>query len=241
MDAGASHPVPFMTSETIRNHYDAFDRISEFGVKYASRFNPSTQAARLFGAITATTRELEALGATKLAAADHYHQGTSEKLLAIELLREELRAIRDTAKAIAVAEGLPNFAEPFSLPRSSSQALLLARAKTVTEAAAPHVAKFVEFELPAEFVTHLEESVARLEAADDHQNGGRSSRISGTADLTVAVVKGLQLRRQLMPLVRNKFKVEAGILAEWESAVRITRTRSPKTTVKRAKAAEQAL
>ena len=177
----------------------------------------------MFAAITATARELEALGATKLAVADHYHQGTSDKVLAIELLREELRAIRETAVAIAVAEGRPNFAEPFTLPRSSSQALLLARAQAVVNEATPHVTKFVEFEMPADFLTQLTEAIARLEQADDQQNEGFSSRVSGTAELAVAVVKGIQLRRQLMSLVRNKFKNEAGVLAEWESAARITR------------------
>lgn len=49
--------------------------------------------------------------------------------MAAENLREEMRAIRDTAEAISEAEGLPEFDDKFRMPRSYSYEVLLTTAR----------------------------------------------------------------------------------------------------------------
>lgn len=44
-----------------------------------------------------------------------------------------------------------------------------------------------------------------------------------TAELSAQVTKGLAARKQLLPIVRNKFAGNAGVLAEWATATRIVR------------------
>jgi hypothetical protein len=220
----------YMQNEIIRNHYDVFDRIAEFGRKYSSRFAAGTRGTELFTAVRQVVQDMERLGISQLSASDDYHRGTFAKQLAVELVREDLRAIRDTALAITAAEGDALFSRTFLLPRSSSHTALLTRAKAMLEDAAPHVARFVEFELPADFLTRLEENIARLETADDDQNAGLSTRVGDTAGLTLLVAKGLRLRRQLVSVVRNKFKAEGPVLAEWESASRVVRVKRGRET-----------
>lgn len=222
-----------MNNETIRNYYDAFDRMKSFGAKYASSFAQNSRVTGLFTELSPLTTAMENQGVKKLTGSADYHGGTNSKQLATEQLREDLRAIRDTAQAIAEAEGKPEFDDQFILPRSNAYALLLTAAKSFLQEATPHKALFVEFELPEDFLEDLEADIDLLERSDDVQSAGFSEQVAGTAELSALALKGNQLRTQLVPAVRNKFRGEPGILAEWVSAIHIVRPqRKPKEPAK---------
>ncbi|MEO7099790.1 MAG: hypothetical protein ABI162_10545 [Luteolibacter sp.] len=97
--------------------------------------------------------------------------------------------------------------------------------KAFLKDATPHAALFIEFEMDANFLTDLAADIALLEKANDSQGSGLSDQVGGTAELSAEAVKGIKLRKQLLPLVRNKFKKEPGILAEWESASHLVRVK----------------
>jgi hypothetical protein len=77
--------------------------------------------------------------------------------------------------------------------------------------------------MPVDFLADLATDIAVLEAANDTQDTGLSDQVGGTAELAANALAGIKLRMQLLPLVRNKFRQEPGILAEWESANHIVR------------------
>jgi hypothetical protein len=214
-----------MNNETIRSHYDSFDRIKAFGIKFSDRFELNSRAMILFAANATVTDELKKHGVLQISGSARFHSGTSAKQLAAELLREHLRAIRDTAEAIAVAEDMPEFQEHFVMPRSGSYTVLLTKAKAFLKDAAPHAARFVEFELAEDFLTELATDIAALEKAAEIKNASLSDQIGSTASLTSQTINGLAIRKQLIPLIRNKFSSEPGILAEWESASHIVRVK----------------
>jgi len=212
-----------MNNEIIRNHYDTFDHIKAFAAKHGSQFTAGSRAAELFTGIGTVVASLEEHGVKKLSASAAYHGGAGARRIARELVREDLRAIRNTAEAISEADDLPEFEEQFRLPRSGSATLLLARAKSFLADARPHKALFIEFELPVDFLEDLTADIALLEKAKDDKDAGLSEQVAGTAELSAAVVAGIKLRMQLLPIVRNKFRANAGLLAEWETAVHIVR------------------
>lgn len=212
-----------MNNQAIRNCYDAFDRMNRFGMKHAGRFAANSRATGLFAKVGTLVKAMEDEGVRKISGTATYHGGTSGKQLAADLVREDLRAIRDTARAIALSEDMPEFDDKFSLPRSGAYAVLLVSAKSCLRDATPHKALFMEFEMPADFLDDLASDIALLEKADDGQNVGFSEKVAGTAELSSLSSAGCRLRNQLVPMVRNKFRNEAGILAEWESAIHMVR------------------
>lgn len=212
-----------MNNQVIRNDYDAFDRMKGFGAKHGRLFTAGSRGERLFASISTVVATMEEHGVKQLSGSAAYHGGTDARSLARELVREDLRAIRDTAEAISEADDLPEFDDQFRLPRSGSATLLLAKAKAFLKDATPHEALFIEFELPADFLEDLVADIALLEKAKDDKDAGLSEQVAGTAELSAAALAGIKLRKQLLPIVRNKFRSQPGILAEWETASHIVR------------------
>lgn len=212
-----------MNNEMIRNHYDAFSRMKAFGLQYGGNFTIGSRAEVLFAANSVVVTAMEARGVEKLSGTLEFNGGTGAKAIAAENLRAEMRAIRDTAQAISEAEGMPEFDDQFRMPRSSSYEVLLTAARAFLADATAHEALFLEFEIKATFLADLEADIDVLEEADDTQDAGLSQQVGGTAELSAEVEKGLAARKQLLPIVKNKFIGQAGILAEWATATRIVR------------------
>lgn len=194
---------------------------------FAVRFAAGSRATGLFTGLASVVAGMEENGVKKISGTAGFQGGTDAKQLAADLVREDMRAIRDTAEAISEAEGLPEFDDQFRMPRSGSFVVLLVQAKAFLEDAGPHAALFVEFELPGTFLTDLDKHIKLLEKGGDDQNAGLSEQVAGTAELSAFTVQGTKLRKQLLPIVRNKFKSEPGILAEWETAQHIVRPDRP--------------
>lgn len=212
-----------MNNEMIRNHYDAFSRMNAFATTYAGVFAPGSRALAQFAVISGVVTAMEGHGVAKLLGTEDFRGGTDAKAVAAENLRAEMRAIRDTAQAISEAEGLPEFDDQFRMPRSSSYEVLLTAARAFLADATDNEALFLEFEIKATFLADLAADIAALEAADDTQDGGLSRQVGGTAELSAEVAKGLAARKQLIPIVKNRYAGQPGVLAEWATATRIVR------------------
>lgn len=223
MDSVDSNIQITMNNQIIRNHYDAFDRMKAFRAKHGSLITAGSRAAGLFTGIGTVVATLEEHGVKKISGTASYQGGAESRRIARELVLEDLRAIRNTAEAISEADDLPEFDEQFRLPRSGSAALLLMKAKAFLQDATPHKDLFIEFELPEDFLEDLEADIALLEKAKDDKEAGLSEQVAGTAELSAATLAGIKLRKQLLPIMRNKFRGQPGILAEWETAIHIVR------------------
>ena len=219
-----------MNNETIRNHYDAFSRITGFGTEHGAQFNAGSRGATLFATIADVSAKMEQNGVKQLSGLGEFRGGTDAKQVAAEELREEMREIRDTAQAISEAEDLPDFDDQFRMPRTSSKEILLTTARTFLAQATANQALFIEFEMPTDFIPQLAAAIAALEAAETAQNDGLSGQVAGTAELRSQLTRGISARKMLLPIVRNKFRNNPGILAQWETAARIVRPqRTPKS------------
>jgi hypothetical protein len=219
-----------MNNEMIRNHYDAFSRMNAFATSYAGVFAPGSRAQAQFAVINGVVAAMETEGVEKLSGTQEFRGGTGAKAVAAENLRAEMRAIRDTAQAISEAEELPEFDDKFRMPRSSSFEMLLTAARAFLADATANKALFLEFEIKPNFLADLAADIAALESAVATQDAGLSQQVGGTAELFAKVAKGLAARKQLLPIVKNKYAGQSGILAEWATATRIVRPdRTPET------------
>ncbi len=212
-----------MTNDSIRRKFDACERIEGFGARHRAAFTAGSRAAGLFSAMTATGEAMRQAGAGQLSGTGKYRGGTSAKAFWNGELREDLAAIRSTAESISEAEDTPEFEDQFRLPRSSSYDAWVTAARAFLKDATAHKALFVEFEMPADFLDDLAADIKGFEDAQDTQAGGLGDQVGGTANLDALAMRGMTLRKQLQAVVRNKFRDDAAVLAEWETAQHVER------------------
>ena len=83
-----------------RNYYNTFVSARDFGTENAADFPDGSAGANNFAAVSVAAGEMEQSGATQASGASG--QMTMQKDVAIADLREDLRAINRTARALAV-------------------------------------------------------------------------------------------------------------------------------------------
>ena len=115
-----------------RNYYNTFVSVRDFGTENAADFPDGSAGANNFAAVSAAG-EMEQSGATQASGASG--QMTMQKDVAIADLREDLRAINRTARALAVDNS--SISELFRMPNGSNEQNLLAAARSFLTNAAP--------------------------------------------------------------------------------------------------------
>ncbi len=115
------------------------------------------------------------------------------------------------------------------MPRSPSYSQVLTSARAFLADATPLAASFIEYELPAGFLTDLAADIAAFEAAKDDQGAGLTNRVGATRSVAEAIMAGIAALRKLDPLLRNKYRNDPVRLAEWFSASRVECTAAKAT------------
>lgn len=213
-----------MKNSLIKRRYDTYEMMDSFDTRHGSAFTPGSRGALLFAANKATVLGMRQAGAEQLSGSGDYHGGTSSKRFWYGEVKEDLTVIRDTAVSIAEAEDTPDFDDNFRMPRGSGYGVMATAARAFLADATPHAALFIQFEMPADFITDLTNDITEFEAAEDKQDEGQLGQVGGTADLVALTADGMKTRMQLQAIVRNKFKNSPAILAEWETAQHIAAT-----------------
>jgi hypothetical protein len=210
-----------MQNDEIRSQYETFSRIDTFGKKYAVDFPATSRGGKEFAKIGAVVLEMERNGVKKLAGSGTFHGGAGNKALAAEAAMTLLRQIRKTAVAIAEAEEMPEFDDKFVVPRSNAYEGVLASARNFLSEATPQAALFIDFALPADFLTKLQQVIVRMEKAASNKDDGLLEQVGGTAELAENATGGMKARKQLLTLVSNTYVGAVGTLAEWKTASHI--------------------
>jgi hypothetical protein len=117
----------------------------------------------------------------------------------------------------------------FRRPRpNTNDQTLLSTARAFAAAATPLKPRFVEYDMPDDFLDQLNASIRNFEQAIDRQNFGTGARVAANASLEEALRRGEQELERLDTSVRNKFRTDPATLAVWESARHIQRPRRPR-------------
>jgi hypothetical protein len=144
-------------------------------------------------------------------------------------LRDFLRYVNRTGRMLDQQH--PGIAGIFRLPRSASNAQLLAAATAIEAKATELEPEFVACGLPASFLTELADLIDAFHDATALKHDGRILRGGSTADLKAKASAGIAVARELDICVRNHFRGNVEALAAWTIARHIQRgPRRPEET-----------
>jgi hypothetical protein len=152
--------------------------------------------------------------------------GTASREDARDNLREMVEAIVRTARAIG--EDKPGFDEAYRMPRQGSDRDLVDQALGIAQIAAPNKADFISHAMPADFLEDLDEAIATLQKTMTDQSEGKAGVKSAGVSIDETVARGMAYRRQMNAVVRNFFRDNPAVLAEWETAYHIEKAPTKK-------------
>jgi hypothetical protein len=195
---------------------ETFLRVHGFSAARAADFGPTTLGGQLFTNLAEIIAQLNEHAATQASGFGGAQQGTSNRAVTRQALRDDLRAISRTAEAIA--EDVPGFGDRFSMPAAGNDQNLLHAARAFAADAAPLSAQFISHELPSDFLADLNAAIANFEAAINQQSSSVGAHVSAGASIDETIADGLKILKKLDAIVRNKYANDAAALAEWTSA-----------------------
>lgn len=213
-------------NDQVRNYYNTFVRVRDFGAENAADFPAGSAGAVNFAAIAAAVDEIEASGATQASGATR--ESTVNKSVALAELLADIRAVNRTARAIAVDN--PAVGELFRMPRGSSEQNLLAAARAFVTDAAPLESQFTNYGLPTDFLADLQADIASVEQSVTGKSAAIDNRVGATASIGATVEAALNALRRLRAIVANKYRDDPKKLAAWTSASHVERAPKKKPT-----------
>jgi hypothetical protein len=202
--------------DTESRKHQTFVRVKSFGADHANDFAPNGLGTQLFTDLAGIVAQLDNHAAAEASGLGTAREGTSTRAAAREALREDLEAISRTARAMA--EDTPGIDDKFRLPRGNNDQALLSAARAFAADAAPLSAQFISHEMPADFLTDLGTDIANMEAAISHQASGVGDHVAAGAAIDDTIDVGSVIVRKLDAIVRNRYRNDPAILAEWTSA-----------------------
>lgn len=203
--------------QKIANLTATFKTTSDYGVKYAANFPPTSIGGQQFALITAAVAQTAGLGAQQVSGGESAHAGVLSKVAARFHLHEDLLAITGAAHSLVLL-GTAGLDGKFHMPRSGSDQALLNSARAFKTDAAAFSAQFIQVGLPADFLTNLETDIADLEAAISAKGAGVGTQAGATGGLEDAAHKAAIALHILKTIVPNVFKNDPAKLAEWAIA-----------------------
>jgi hypothetical protein len=199
-----------------QRQYDRFGRAGKFIDEHKDDFAPGSKALTLRDELKSVVDNFQTASQQPKAAGTGSRSYTSAKLSALNALREDLVLIADTAAVIAA--GNSKFKNTFILPDRRRKNELAAAARQFIKSATPLKAEFEALEMKSDFLDHLKERLEAYEAAQSGQGAEKGQRAVATDPLSGLVAEGDKLVDVLKVVVRNKYRGQNEILADWEAA-----------------------
>jgi len=207
-----------MNDKTNRIH-QTFIRMRDFGRDHASEFAADGLGKKAFTELDGIIAELEKHTAAQASGFGRKRHGTITRAESREELRDLVSAVSRTAEVLAEVPGVEG---NFDLPAANSDRALLTCARAFAADLAPFATQFEAQELPG-LVANLNLKIDALEAAIEQQASGTSDHVESGAAVEDTTERGLNLRRTLDVVVRNKYEDDPAIMAKWVSARHIER------------------
>ncbi len=213
-------------------------RVDNFcAVEHAGDFPAKTRGGELAQSIKQNLTAVNDEVAAQATAARLAQAGTDGKEAARNALRSALEQLSQTARGMDA--DMPGTAASFKLPARTDNALIAAAHAFQTNAT-PLKAEFIKNELPADFLTQLQQHLSAFEQARTTRATQTGRQVAATASIRALLAAGVNAVRQLDPIVRNKYHADPATLAAWASASHIERAphrkpAAPKTDVPAAK------
>ena len=185
--------------------------------------------AELAEALDEALRAADGEASRQARAMRHARERTIVKADARAAVLRQLRAIRRTARALAIVEKGPNAG--FRLPREPRDLLLAAFARGVLTRAMPFEQAFIAYAMPPTFLVDFARTIEDFETAIGNRYSATGAHVSARVGVEQAVARGFRAVRRLDVIVGNRFARDARALAAWRLARRVAR--SPSSTIGR--------
>jgi hypothetical protein len=206
-----------------RRRFERIVRSADFATSLAEPFPPDGRGGKALAELRASIAELESTDAAVLTNVRSTRQGTTSKREARQALRDQINAISETAKTIALDH--PELKEKFRRPRgNANDQTLVSVARSFALEAPPVKNLFIEYNMPADFIARLNASVDAFEQSVNQQNTGAGASRSSRVSVETTLDRAEQELARLDTAVRNKHRGDAATLAAWESASRLERS-----------------
>ena len=212
--------------------------VQTFGREHAADYPANSKAAALLASLDTLLADLTQAKVGQL-------RSPVSKETLLDALHLDQRNIARTARAMELAVE-PGFASsPYRLPDNPAYAAVLTHADALlalledrpvdtpaqTAAKTALRAKFVAYELPADFVTDLRADIDALRAAFASQRVDNQEGVENTSAIGTLLGQGQTLVTQLDAIMHNKYARQPDVLRAWMSASHVerapTRAKSP--------------
>lgn len=185
--------------------------------------HPEIPATTVWPQLVTELDSVNAALAEQVAAEESGHStkrtGTASRDDAREDLRDLVEATVRTARAID--ETKPGFAEGYRGASQLSDRGLLDLAIGIARIAPPHKADFLSHGMSASFLETLDAAIAKLQQTMTAQSEGKAGVKSAGVEIEETMDQGMSVRRRMDAVVRNVYRDNAAVLAEWETASHI--------------------
>lgn len=205
----------------VQNHEgDAFQRVKKFSTDHAADFPPASVGGQQFALVTAAVPQAQGQAAGQLSAKGDRGQATKTKGQIHPDLHDQCKAISESAHTLADL-GATGLDAKFRMPRSGGNGALLTAARQFLKDATPMKTQFLSVNLPADFLDTLTQTISDFDSATDDQTGGLEGQASSTTGLANTNAAARKALRALNTIVRNTYKNNPVVLAEWTIASHI--------------------
>lgn len=208
-----------MTNKQTRET-DAFQRVKKFGADHAADFPTTSVGGQQFAIVTAAVPQAQSQAAGQLSGKGDRGQATKTKAQIHPDLHDQLKDIAESAHTLADL-GVTGLDAKFRMPRSSGNGALLTAARQFLKDATPMKTQFLSVNLPADFLDTLDQTIDDFDSATDDQSGGLESQASSTTGLVNTSAAARKAMRVLNTIVKNTYKNNPAVLAEWMVASHI--------------------
>jgi len=211
-------------NSTQRRRFERLSRVSAFAAANAADFPETGKGGQAAARLKAVIGEVEQLDTSRVTSLSSQQQATVGKRDERGALRAQLNAISDTAETIGLDH--PEVRGAFRWARASvSDQTLLSVARAFAAAALPLKARFIEYDMPTDFLEKLNESISSFEQHTGQQLAVAGARVAAGASLEDALERGEQELERLDTAVSNKYRDDPAKMSAWASARRLERAR----------------
>ena len=200
--------------------YQALGRVNRFGTAHAAAFPAGSNAIAAFARAIQIAGEIDPDDSVPGIPAS---SATGARNHLFAEVWDDLKAISGTARTISRAE--PGFSAGFRLGDDTHREILATATAFLGHLQNPAtVAKFHAYDMPVGFVADLQADLAAINGKGAEQTDDKIEDIGDTARTRALIAEARDVIGGLDTSVRNRFRRDPEILAEWRTASRIHRT-----------------
>lgn len=217
-----------------QRRYDRLTRVQTFGRENATDFASGSKAKTHFVNVDQHLKDLDAAKAGQAPA-----RVSKETLL--DALMLDFKNIARTARSIALKEN--GFAAPYRIPDNPSESAITTHADALLKILEDNIepvadggdtpeqkaakaalrAKFIAYEIPADFVEDLRADREAIREANQHNQGENQEGVENTALIGQILGEAADNVQELDAIMNNKYARQPEKLRAWQSASRIER------------------